>query len=563
MYRSSSPVFDASELSALRRVKPLPKRRRTSTSSDDPASETSSNDIIPPLIEHLESLKAKIAIGASVDELRPHAESLTAYLPMGAAGVEERLLRQLEERDARAKEESLSEDEHGDGDYVDHLQQPGNTKKRKVPAHVIGSPRGPDRASAQAGGDDEAGEGSIGEDGNGERGAGGDGTSTFTVPLSMLARRRGRLSAATVAGLKHKELLKSRKRQLAAVLGALSVGDTLALDQALSTTYPLNSPMYDDPKGTNKPPRIRLSQRKGPRLGRAARHAMKFRHPDSVPLPTCQFTFNCPSATAERLAATKEEVAMLRKRFEAELAKQALKAAKMAATERRKASPNSKSARSKNSERAQRRPRTLNAPSPSQQANDKGSDHDSLGSGGKSRKSKKKKRSALANASNPHHLRNYVPSRLPNAAPQVAQNNFLSPPPLRFLAADIPPRRRNKENASVPSTQIANAADEWICALCEYKLFYGDEHEYRTAIKNRKKVLKRRRRARERAAAAASGKIKAKAPEKTTLPEEEYAEFDPSMPEEFSNSLNPRSPSWKGDPNRQAERVECQDSVRV
>lgn len=229
----------------------------------------------------------------------------------------------------------------------------------------------------------------------------------------------------------------------------------------------------------------------------------------------------------------------------------------MAATERRKASPNSKSARSKNSERAQRRPRTIAAPPPS---NDKSSDQatdsvdDSLGSGGKSRKSKKKKRSALANASNPHHLRNYVPSRLPNAAP-VAQNNSLSPPPLRFLAADIPPRRRNKENASVAST-----ADEWICALCEYKLFYGDEHEYRTAIKNRKKVLKRRRRARERAAAAASGKIKPKTP---ALAEEEYAEFDPSMPEEFSNSLNPRSPSWKGDPNRQAERVERQDSMSV
>ncbi len=241
-------------------------------------------------------MKAKIAIGASVDELRPHAESLTAYLPVGAAGVEEKL-RQLEERDARFREESFSDDEHGDGDYVDHLQQPGNTKKRKVPAHVIGSPRGPDRASAQAGTGDEAGDGNAGDDGNGERGADGDGTSAFTVPLSMLARRRGRLSAATVAGLKHKELLKSRKRQLAAVLGALSLGDTLALDQALSTTYPLNSTMYDDPKGTSKPPRIRLSQRKAPRLARAARHAIKFRHPDSVPLPTCQFTFNCPSAS--------------------------------------------------------------------------------------------------------------------------------------------------------------------------------------------------------------------------------------------------------------------------
>ncbi len=55
-------------------------------------------------------------------------------------------------------------------------------------------------------------------------------------------------------------------------------------------------------------------------------------------------------------------------------------------------------------------------------------------------------------------------------------------------------------------TQISNPGEEWICSLCEYKLFYGeDEHERRRAIRNRKKILSRRRRAVERAAAAASG----------------------------------------------------------
>ena len=129
------------------------------------------------------------------------------------------------------------------------------------------------------------------------------------------------------------------------------------------------------------------------------------------------------------------------------------------------------------------------------------------------KKGKKKKRSALANASNPHHLRNYVPSRLPNSgqvnsAQNASSQNYINPPPLQFLSARLPPRKKRYEDGDIipaPST-LANPADEWICPFCEYKLFYGDEVEYQWAIRNRKKVLKRRRRAQERAAAAASGK---------------------------------------------------------
>ena len=129
------------------------------------------------------------------------------------------------------------------------------------------------------------------------------------------------------------------------------------------------------------------------------------------------------------------------------------------------------------------------------------------------KKGKKKKRSALANASNPHHLRNYVPSRLPNSGQaNPTQNfnsqNYLSPPPLQFLSARLPPRRKrygDVDATPAPST-LTNPADEWICPFCEYRLLYGDEVEYQWAIRNRKKVLKRRRRAQERAAAAASGK---------------------------------------------------------
>ena len=124
---------------------------------------------------------------------------------------------------------------------------------------------------------------------------------------------------------------------------------------------------------------------------------------------------------------------------------------------------------------------------------------------------KKKKRSALANASNPHHLRNYVPSRIPNqghpSAAQLGANaqNLLSPLPLLFLSAQIPPRRSTQQRPSAVASQLANPAEEWICPTCEYRLFYGDEQGYRMGVRNRKKILKRRRRARERAAAAANG----------------------------------------------------------
>ena len=124
---------------------------------------------------------------------------------------------------------------------------------------------------------------------------------------------------------------------------------------------------------------------------------------------------------------------------------------------------------------------------------------------------KKKKRSALANASNPHHLRNYVPSRIPNQgllnAAQLGANaqNMLSPLPLVFLSAQIPPRRGTPQPQSAVASQLTSQGEEWICPTCEYRLFYGDEQGYRMGVRNRKKILKRRRRARERAAAAANG----------------------------------------------------------
>ncbi|TFK51996.1 hypothetical protein OE88DRAFT_1629074 [Heliocybe sulcata] len=496
MYRASTPVFDVPEFPTMRRVKPLPKRRRTM--------EPLPQDVGAPAgaaVDELDSLSAQMALQSY-------------YMPI-LGGVQELLKSDFgaaeRESEPAPRERDGEDDEHADGDYVDHLQQPGNTKKRKVPANAHTGARGVEPGSVQSGEEEEERlERSLPGGGRAE-------ADTAAIerpgsPPALLGQKKGKLSTATKVGLQHKELLKQRKRQLSAVLGALSHGDTLALDQALSANSPfLNRPVAGgDPK--NAPQlKVRLSRRKAARMARALR-ALHQNVPSSIQQyrfvpPDTEFTFSCHSATSERLIATKEEVAALHARFEVELARQAAKvadAAKAAAASLSKA---------KRTERTKQRARTAKA-----NVDPNNSSVDSSLAGTKAR-TKKKKRSALANASNPHHLRNYVPSRLPHsgqvnaAQANVNPQNFLSPLPLRFLSAEIPPRRRKKSEVT-PAAQLTSPADEWICPFCEYDLFYGDEQRFKRAVRNRKTILKRRRRARERAAAAASGKGSARAPEK-------------------------------------------------
>lgn len=251
---------------------------------------------------------------------------------------------------------------------------------------------------------------------------------------------------------------------------------------------------------------------------------------------------------------------MLRNRFEAELARQAAKAAKLAAANKMMASPPAKGSRQRRGggDRALQRARTTASGGGGKGGEQTAEflDQALLSSAMKPRNGKKKKRSALANASNPHHLRNYVPSRLPHSGTgpdQTTNPNSLGPLPLRFLSAEIPPRRRKKTQNTPPTSQLTNPADEWICAFCEYELFYGDDQDYRRAVRLRKKVLRRRRRARERAAAAASGNSTAKVPEKGGSRDEEYdAGFEPSV-DEFATM--PKQTKWKIDPNKEKEKA--------
>ena len=284
----------------MRRVKPLPKRRRTSDFV------THSEDIIAPSSPGI--LNSDVATGdlmAQADSLSSQLALQSYYMPI-LGGVQNLFGSDPDNRsidfgynigDARGQEEDL-----GDGDYIDHLQQPGNAKKRKVPANVSISPHGHDVGSGQSGEDEP-----VERDGQGDARFDHDPMDSFSsAPLSGTSgQRRGKLTSATLAGLQHKEMLKHRKRQLAAVLGAISHGDTLALDQALTSNYPFtNVGLSADMKSVEKM-RVRLSHRKGPRLARSAKALINLNAslPSSTTsskkfaFPVSDFAFVCRSAS--------------------------------------------------------------------------------------------------------------------------------------------------------------------------------------------------------------------------------------------------------------------------
>ncbi|KAI6101215.1 hypothetical protein F5141DRAFT_1218260 [Pisolithus sp. B1] len=339
---------------------------------------------------------------------------------------------------------SARQDEDHSEDSMDHLQQPGNTKKRKVPLNMSG----------------------ICESA---------GIWTFFVapPSVPQTTRKGKISLSALAGLQHKELLKHRKRQLAAVLGALSLGDTLALDQALSTHIPFVNTMLDAPFDA---PKVRLSHRRGPRLARAARAEGLSDANSKAAFPTAQFTFSYPSTTSERLLATKKEMLALRSRFEAELARQASKVAR-AATQAKKAGVEAtKASRPKRSDKAQQRPRTAPIDRPAELSNPP--------SLGKSRGEKKKKTSADFRSAGPKELHPFASRRL-----CTIQSGEHQP--------------KHSESAWNPSFSFSicqHTSAQMESSCCNADSSDPTGLEYKRAIRNRKKTLQRRRRAQERAA---------------------------------------------------------------
>ncbi|KAG8744983.1 hypothetical protein FRC10_009091 [Ceratobasidium sp. 414] len=408
VFSASSP--SASDTSFTRRVKPLPKRRRTSRAGSY-GDETGDLHASPTYYHPIHSGRVNRLKQETNVTPQPSSTAKSPSFP------------------ARSR---VMDDADGEGDYTDHLQQPNNTKKRKVPAATtIGTTR---NASTTPGDEDRLDDNIphyprvnlSGEAANGS----GVGTSLDTPESAVVARQK-KYSPVTVATLRVKESLEARRKTMTAVIQ--NDTDPLALDT--------------------------------------------------------------------RYALAKKTAASLQLHFQTELARQTTNAAEVAlnptsnpssgptAGQRKKLESNPAQVSSTPHSGATRPPAKPN-------------------------KTKKKKRSALANASNPHHLRNYVPSRIPqsNGYPPSSSthgpspNAPLGPLALKFLSATLPPRRKGRllGNESL-GPSLVRPENEWICPFCEYSLFYGDDIAMHRAVKNRRKVLRRRRKARERAAAAASG----------------------------------------------------------
>jgi hypothetical protein len=175
-------------------------------------------------------------------------------------------------------------------------QQQGNAKKRKVPAHLSGSQMGPDSADVHSGEDEQL----LTPPGRGERAP-----SDFACPAEAMASaaagaapgeeafgcgteadgRHGKVLPATMVGLRQKQVLKHRRRQLAALLGSgsPSLGDSIALDQALlANKYAL---LNDDRSSVGRNVRLKRRLKKRGRASRVIR-----RYCTVAPLPPSERT---------------------------------------------------------------------------------------------------------------------------------------------------------------------------------------------------------------------------------------------------------------------------------
>lgn len=482
-------VFSVSSLSAsdvypTRRVKPLPKRRRTSLPSSEVHGLTTDTLLASPTYPYAVN------------------DSRTGRLRHNVNAIPSPLRKSLPFT-ARPR---ITEDVDGEGDYTDHLQQPNNTKKRKVPAAAPAAT--PHETTVVQGNDDLIDE-NISQDsqvnlsGKGTEDAGA--SLRQELDFQPAISRRKTCSLVTLATLRLKELLKARRKMMAAVIHDNI--DPLALEFALSAPF-APPPAKQLLRAWSYGPRFRRHPRN--RAGPAViPRELCFSGHFSFAVPsssTCLAPSFCqvtnPSTASRRYISAKKAAAGLQLRFQTELAHQAATAAENALKTASKLSHNSETGE-----------RRKMGSEPNQVAL-----HGSTGdkTTKKQGKTKKKKRSAMANASNPHHLRNYIPSRVSylgghsasSAYGQAQSSNTLGPLALKFLSATLPPRRKGRIlGVESLGPSLVQPETEWICPFCEYSLFYSDDAAMQRAVKNRRRILVRRRNARERAAAAASGTI--------------------------------------------------------
>jgi hypothetical protein len=262
--RMSSPTYDnVADNVQTRKMKPLPKRRRISDIFFD------ANDIA--------ATQAFLAAAAAAAAEQGHEDmTFPGHLPLSLpeyympllAGMQDMLRADLKYANTLPPAPSqpplppippIRKEEEDHNEYIDQLEQPGNTKKRKVPlvrqtgypADFIGDPETPEGENQSN--DRRVSPASHGTDQKPQL--------PDKPPQTSVAHpvRKSRMSKATQAWLSNKEIFKSRKRQLTAVLGNAYNEDSPSLEYALSFVQPFAKVASF---GSNKSDlRIRPSQR--------------------------------------------------------------------------------------------------------------------------------------------------------------------------------------------------------------------------------------------------------------------------------------------------------------
>jgi len=309
-------LYDHPELSNLRRVKPLPKRRRTAMIN--PPSDYDPSAAIAGLPIHDPQALAALAEYHSRQYYNPAAHGLPPGMTVkdlfagieGAAAVADSIARTSSEFSslyASAVAAAAAhagpipnlplppeDDDNGESDYVDHLQLPLNTKKRKVPGLHNRSLALSDSVNGGGDGPQDTSEGGLLLAAHRRMADGPENVFSSTTGMTphALSKRNTRGSQVTLAALQQKEVVYTRKRQFAAVLEGTDEMNQLALELALLGRYPQLDgldPKVPSLRGARRTNRLALKENQVP--------------PSDSPVPTCDFTF-AYSSTCESYLGT-------------------------------------------------------------------------------------------------------------------------------------------------------------------------------------------------------------------------------------------------------------------
>lgn len=298
--------------SSFRRFKPLPKRRRTGTAAAglnvvrneyDPAEMTSFSFQDPQALAALADLHAK-----------PYFSQLNAQQAIrdlfASDTTDPRLVADFTGLYTNPAVTPVmpaipDSEEPLESDYIDHLQLPANTKKRKVPGlnraqlSAVNASNHAPQGLTERGPDSPINEGALQLAAHRLLVDGPEDIDALNSTIHPLAqdpvRKTHRDSLVTQASLRQKALINARKKQLAAALEEAAESDSLSLERALLARYPQLDAIFDTKVSTY----LRNSRKANAKQSKS-KLPVSVQEKALSTVPTCEFTFSFPSPGASR-----------------------------------------------------------------------------------------------------------------------------------------------------------------------------------------------------------------------------------------------------------------------